>query len=828
MRIHHRCLIALALIVPGAASLANSDGEKGKSYNQFIVEFQPGTTARGNAAARQRLLDASGRPDGARVSQLRRLAIGADVIRTSRKLDAHAAQEFMNRLRSDPSVKRIEIDRRLKPAFTPNDPMYANQWHYFEAAGGVNLPSAWNLSTGAGVVVGVIDTGITAHSDLAANILPGYDFIADPDTSQDGDSLRDADASDPGDWAPAATCDPADPITNSSWHGTHVIGTVAAVTNNSKGVAGIAYNAKVVPLRVLGRCGGYTSDIADAIVWSIGGAVGGLPINPNPVDVINMSLGGPGNCGATLQQAINAAVSAGTVVVVASGNEGADAGGYEPASCQNVVVVGASNRAGGRATTYSNYGTVVDISAPGGEGSNYIRSTFNTGTSLPGAEAYAGYQGTSMATPHVAGVAALVQSVATVSPASMEGILKSTARALSTACPEGCGTGIVDATAAIAAAGNGALTINDQYLSEGNGGTKLFTFTVQLSKAMAVPVTFDISTSSGTATEGSDYEGLVQYRQSIPAGVTSKTYSIAVNGDAAIEPTETFFVNVDNVVGIAVADGQGQGGIVNDDALVLRNGTPLNGIAGSQGSAQYYSLVVPAGKTTLSFTTSGPAGSMDADLYVKLGSLPTTTVADKASFSSTTTETCTFDAPQAGTYYVLVDAYTAINSIVLTGTYSPSAVPTISVGNLNIAEGNSGTSVANFTATLSEVMDKAVTFNVATANGTATAGSDYTAVNLSQQTIPAGSLTKTIPVTISGDTTAEGNETFQVNLSNVSGAVLSGQGTGTIQNDDGAVVGPTPSLITGKDPATAQATTRKAGTPRRNGADAPRKDASRP
>ena len=197
---------------------------------------------------------------------------------------------------SDPNVEYAEPDRIMRRTLTPNDTRYNEQWHYFEAAGGINAPPAWDKSTGAGVVTAVIDTGYRPHADLAGNILPGYDFISDTFVANDGNG-RDSDASDPGDWINAGECGPGDPAAfeSSSWHGTHVAGTIAALTNNASGVAGIAFNAKVVPARVLGKCGGYTSDIADAIVWTSGGSVSGVPANANPAKVLNISLGGGGS-----------------------------------------------------------------------------------------------------------------------------------------------------------------------------------------------------------------------------------------------------------------------------------------------------------------------------------------------------------------------------------------------------------------------------------------------------------------------------------------------------------------------------------------------------
>ena len=170
-------------------------------------------------------------------------------------------------------------------------------WHYGTGAGGARVTTAWDSgATGAGVVVAVLDTGATHHADLEANLLPGYDFITDAFMSRRATDERVPGGWDLGDWHRADDCGPGSPASDSSWHGTHVSGTIAEVTNNGVGGAGVAYNAKVVPVRVLGRCGGYTSDINDAIVWAAGGTVDGVPANPNPAEVINMSLGGDHAC----------------------------------------------------------------------------------------------------------------------------------------------------------------------------------------------------------------------------------------------------------------------------------------------------------------------------------------------------------------------------------------------------------------------------------------------------------------------------------------------------------------------------------------------------
>jgi serine protease len=403
----------------------------------------------------------------------------------------------------DPSIEYAEPDRIMTHMATANDPYYAQQWHYTDATGGLRLPTAWDKSTGTGVTVAVIDTGYRPHADLSGQFLAGYDFISTATVGNDGNG-RDSDASDPGDWVAANECGAGVPASGSSWHGTHVAGTIAAKTNNSLGVAGVAYNAKIVPARVLGKCGGYTSDIADAITWTSGGTVTGVPANANKAKVLNMSLGGTGACDATTQTAINGARSRGSVVVVAAGNDNMNVSNASPANCSGVIAVAATGKTGGRAS-YSNYGTLVDVAAPGGDGSYSVISTLNSGTSSPGSDNYAGYQGTSMATPHVAGTAALMFAAkSTLTPDDVESMLKSTARAFPATC-SGCGTGIVDATAAVNAAlgTTGGTTVAE---TESNNTTG----TANLIATSGTTVNGNMSSSTDT-----DY-----FRVDLPAGKT--------------------------------------------------------------------------------------------------------------------------------------------------------------------------------------------------------------------------------------------------------------------------------------------------------------------
>ncbi|GAA4545360.1 S8 family serine peptidase [Streptomyces collinus] len=447
---------------PAAVPAAQTEAAPGVQAERLIVGYKSGASeAKSNKAA---AADAATKADktGEDVDFQRRLGTGAALVELGSDPTRASVSDVVAAYQADPQVAYVVPDRLNKPtAVTPNDTEYSKQWDLFESTAGMNVPAAWDTTTGSGVTVAVIDTGYVAHSDLAANIVGGYDFISDTAVSVDGNG-RDSNPADPGDWYNDNECGQGIPASTSSWHGTHVAGTIAAATNNGKGVAGIAYGAKISPVRVLGKCGGYDSDIIDAITWASGGTVSGVPANTNVAKVINMSLGGGGACSSATQSAINGAVNRGTSVVVAAGNENTNASSSSPANCSNVITVAATNRAGSRAS-YSNYGTVVDISAPGGETrtstANGILSTLNSGTKTPSSENYASYQGTSMATPHVAGLAALMKSAnSALTPAQIESAIKANARALPGTCSGGCGAGLADAAKTVQAVKGGTST----------------------------------------------------------------------------------------------------------------------------------------------------------------------------------------------------------------------------------------------------------------------------------------------------------------------------------------------------------------------------------
>jgi subtilisin family serine protease len=346
----------------------------------------------------------------------------------------------------------------------PDDPVFQNglHWHYASPPTGMNAINAWanNITGDKSVVVAVIDTGILPeHPDInSGNLVPGYDFISRPQREGDTQPGRDADPTDPGDYCPERSA------SGDSWHGTHVAGTIgAASTNNKLDIASINWAVSVLPVRVLGRCGGTIDDLAAAVRWSAGLEVKDTPINAHKADVVNLSLSIRGACVVedygVLIEAISAARRAGTTIVVAAGNQGVDIKDITPASCRDVISVAASDRRGHLAP-YSNYG-MVTVMAPGGDlkrdddgdGSpDGIWSLVATSPTHPSGAAAS--EGTSMAAPHVSAAIALTiakNAGLRNNPQAIAALLTNSVAPLpSDACSAPCGPGLLDAAAMIA------------------------------------------------------------------------------------------------------------------------------------------------------------------------------------------------------------------------------------------------------------------------------------------------------------------------------------------------------------------------------------------
>ena len=453
-----------ALVGPGAVLFGEPEHQINPDdplTSQIIIKYRATVNATDrNGQIKAAKINALSTAAGEPLTYKRAMSGNAHVLSLSARKSPAMVEAITRKLGTLPDIEYAEPDYIMRPTLVPNDPSYGSQWHYYGPFG-INAPAAWDITTGSATVrVAVIDTGITDHPDLAGRWVGGYDFIADVPTANDGNG-RDSDPHDPGDWVTANMCGIGQPAENSSWHGTHVAGTIGAASNNGLGVTGINWVSPIVPIRVLGRCGGFTSDIVDGMRWSAGLTVAGVPSNTNPAKILNLSLGGSGACGSSYQNAINAINAVGAIVVIAAGNSNANAANFQPGNCNGVVTVAATDRDGHR-TFYSNFGSVVEISAPGGETNtnspspapqNGILSTLNTGLTTPGAASYAYYQGTSMATPHIVGILSLMVSLdPTLNFTQSLQILQSTARAFpagSNCTTSTCGSGIVDAAAAL-------------------------------------------------------------------------------------------------------------------------------------------------------------------------------------------------------------------------------------------------------------------------------------------------------------------------------------------------------------------------------------------
>ena len=602
---------------------------------------------------------------GVSVEDTQDLGAGNARIELSTNVSDSDAQVMIADLEIDPRIASVEVDRRVFlnafPATPPDDTNWASNdlWGLYGTYGvGIasnkdNMNSIWTSTQGVGAVVAVLDTGSTVHPDLDTNYVAGYDFVSANDSSScraeatnaDGDYVAigtygalgwDNNPLDPGDWTTvsAGSCR----ISNSSWHGTHVAGTVGAVANNGQYIAGVAPQAKIQPVRVLSFDGGYTSDIIAAITWASGGAVDGVTTNATPVDVINMSLGGTGVCPTAMQTAIDAAVGRGAVVVVSAGNSNADASTSFPANCVGVITVAALTSTGARAD-YSNFGSTVEIAAPG----SGIFSTMNTGTTTPVGPTVTSYNGTSMAAPHVAGVAALLKSqTPSMTPAQVLSQIQSTAFTFPTGtgldCTTStCGAGVLRASAlnvpGISSlsppsgpiAGGTAVTITGTNLSSPTSVTfDGVTATVNASTPTSLTVTtpagsagavaIAVTTAGGTSTtaSGFTYVALPDIATISPnTGSAAGGTSVTIYGTNLSNPTSVTFggvtatVNASTATSITVTTPAGSAGAVAV-AVTTAGGT-------STTASGFTYIAVPSGGGGGSSSSSdSPSGGSSA------------------------------------------------------------------------------------------------------------------------------------------------------------------------------------------------------------------------
>jgi len=407
------------------------------------------------------------------MSYQRRISFGAHVLKFDQAMPLAEAWAVAERLMTLADVEYATPNLIIKPMLVPNDVDYGSQWSLNDATAGADLPTAWDITTGSSSVnIAVIDTGYTEHSDLAYSQFAndGYDFISDTVEAGDGGG-RDPDARDEGDYCTADS-------TISSWHGTAVMSIIGALTNDqtpiSPLIAGINWHAKMIPVRVLGRCGGTTADLIDAIRWAAGLSVSGVPTNTHPARVINMSLGGIGSCDALLQSAIDDAHNAGAVIVAAAGNFTLPVDSTAPANCNHVMAIAAHDQSGDIGT-FSNYGDGIDLSAPG-VGILFATCSSNTIYTCKDSIATDIKNGTSLAAPMVSGAASLLLSQhPTMNNDYVETILRNSARPFvtSSTCVSQCGSGMLDAHAALVLANNFIAPASQVEISKDGGGAAL-------------------------------------------------------------------------------------------------------------------------------------------------------------------------------------------------------------------------------------------------------------------------------------------------------------------------------------------------------------------
>jgi subtilisin family serine protease len=797
---------ALHAAPPGAATAPLRVPAHGADVDQFIIRFKPGTRERGQSVARQAALEQLGRAVGLKLSWVRRMSSDGDVVRADRPLGPERAESFLRRLRNDPRVEAAQVDHWF---YAASDPLYVRQWALdtqFNRYTARTFPAiAWPNWRGQGAVVAVLDSGIVDHVDLQANILPGYDFITDFDSAYDGNG-RDPDAHDPGNQVPAGICSNLpDGTPESSWHGTQVAGIIAA-TRYDEGIIGVAYEAKVLPVRVLGRCGVQESDLVDAIKWAAGIHVDGVPDNPTPANVINMSLGGTHWCQAETQRAINAAVARGVTVVTAAGNEASDAAWSSPGNCENVVNVGAVDQNGARAG-YSNFGAKVDLVAPGGDltwnmdieaADPGILSTSYLSADCTLAPCYRAGLGTSFAAPHVAGAVALMHSARPRAPADVERRLKSSTRYddPTAYCVRGCGAGLLDAHgAALVSTADVYIEVPQALTIVEGDGPKILRVTYTLTAARGQPTPFDVYTTSyhsdrtpPQALEEIHYLPLPRTTLVIPAGDTSASVDITILGDDFQGDNRFFLVaaEVADETGVRVPRNRTRVNIVDDDSP--RFSISDEETFGGGNLVFRISMDKPAEVTT-GYLVRTAGGTLDPypdpNYFSGLIAPGDTQAFVVVPTQSGATSQQSFESV---IYWGSIERWfgSSIADAVGIGTVLDGRPRTLSVDDVSVLEADDGSRKAVFTLLLSRPAPGPVTWTAQTFDGKAIAGLDYVGLAPDMGTIPKGDVAATFEVPLLGDDLDEHDEDFYVQITaSGSGTVVGdGIGHGTILNDD--------------------------------------------
>ena len=501
-----------------------------------------------------------------------------------------SSRDLADRLAAQADVEYAVVDGRQYALAAPDDPLYPNnlaspttpaagQW-YLRAptsaiivdtnsvVAAINAQAAWDITSGSGVVVAVLDTGVRFdHPDLAGKLLAGSDFISDTGVAADGDG-RDADASDPGDFGCSTL--PADER-NSSWHGTQTAGLIGAATNNHAGMAGTGRDVTLLPVRVLGKCGGFDSDIQAAMLWAASLESGSTTTVPR-ARVINLSLGSAGACSATYQDVVQQVNARGVVVVVAAGNDGLAVG--TPANCPGAIAVAGVRHAGTK-VGYSDLGPEVAIAAPAGNCVNLngtclfpLLTTSNSGTTTPvansaGGSIYTGggsdaSLGTSFSAPLVSGTVGLMLAAnPSLTPTQVLSFLKSSARAFPST---GAGASVAACTAPTTVAQS-----SECYCTTATCGAGLLDAGAAVAAVAAISANIAVASTAATAGTAVALDGsgsraslgatITGYQWAISSGATIANFTSSTNAvSATLLPSAAGSV----VVALTITDNAGK------------------------------------------------------------------------------------------------------------------------------------------------------------------------------------------------------------------------------------------------------------------------------